>query len=124
MTRRRVINATSAVALCAVAAIAAAQTIGKPIRMSAWAVNMSNVATGSNATIDIKVDRWSTEAERKQLIATFFEKGQDGLLRALQKAPVKGRMRLPGYMGPDPRNVRLGWDLRYAWQVPGEDGGA
>lgn len=109
--------------LGAIAVLGAAQTTGAPIRMSAWAVNMSNIATGANATIDIKVDRWSTADERQRLISTFLDKGQDALLRALQKAPVKGRMRIPGYMGPDPHNYRLGWDLRYAWQVPGEDGG-
>jgi hypothetical protein len=37
--------------------------------------------------------------------------------------PEHGRMRIPGWMGPDPHNVRLGWDLRYTWNTPGEDGG-
>jgi hypothetical protein len=91
--------------------------------MSAWAVNMSGGTRASTATIDIRIDRWSTAEERQALIGTFLGKGQDALLRALQKVPVKGRMRIPGYQGPDPHNYRLGWDLRYAWEVPGEDGG-
>lgn len=123
MSRRQLTGGILIAGLCAIGAIAAAQTTGQPIRMTAWAVNMSNIATGANATIDIRVDRWSTPQEREQLITTFLNKGQDALLRALQKAPVKGRMRIPGYMGPDPHNYRLGWDLRYAWEFPGEDGG-
>jgi hypothetical protein len=104
-------------------ASAAAQTSGQPIRLSAWAVNMSNVATGSNAVLDIRVDKWSTEQEKEALISAFLDKGQDGLLRALQKVPVKGRIRIPGKQGADPSQTRLGWDLRFAMQWAGEDGG-
>jgi len=100
-----------------------AQTNGEPIRLSAWAVSMANIATGANAVINIRIDKWSTEAERQQLITTFYDKKQDGLLRALQKVPVKGRINIPGRTGPDPQQTRLGWDLRYAMQSPGEDGG-
>ena len=50
-------------------------------------------------------------------------KGQDDLVRALQKAPVKGRINIPGWKGPDPQNYRLGWDLRYAWHEALPDGG-
>ena len=50
-------------------------------------------------------------------------KGQDDLVRALQKVPVKGRINIPGWQGRDPQNYRLGWDLRYAWHEPLEDGG-
>src|SRR3954465_7222017 len=53
-----------------------AQTIGQPIRLTSWAVSMANVATGANAVIDIRVDKWSTEEERQKLIATFLEKGE------------------------------------------------
>jgi hypothetical protein len=98
-------------------------TLPLPLRLSAWAVNMSNIATGTNAVMDINITRWTTPQEREALIATFLEKGQDQLLSALQKTPSHGRMRIPGWTGPDPHNVRLGWDLHYAWNTPGEDGG-
>ena len=101
----------------------AAATLPTPVRLSAWAVSMSNVATGKNAVIDIDITRWSTAAEREALITTFLEKGSDALLRALQKTPSHGRMRIPGWQGPDPHNARLGWDLHYAWQVPLPEGG-
>jgi hypothetical protein len=94
-----------------------------PIRMTAFAVNMSNIATGSNGIVEIRVTNWSTAAERKRVIETMVDKGQDELLKVLEKMPVKGRIRFPNYMGPDPNNLRLGWDVRYAWHAPLPEGG-
>jgi hypothetical protein len=89
-----------------------------------WALSMSNVATGKNQNIRINIDKWSNPKQREQLIQTFLEKKQDGLLRELEKQPELGRFTFPGYMGPDPNSVmRLGTDIRYAMSVPGEDGG-
>ena len=93
-----------------------------PIRIRAWAVNMSNNLTGANAVIEITVDKWSSADERAKLLATV-PKGQDELLRALQKLPVKGRIRIPGWTGPDPQNYRLGWNLQYAWHEMLPEGG-
>jgi hypothetical protein len=100
-----------------------AQTVGEPIRLSAWAVNMSNIATGANAVMDIRVVKWSTDREREELIATFLEGGQDKLLDTLRDVPIKGRMNIPAWRGPDASQVRLGWDLRFAMRTPLEDGG-
>jgi hypothetical protein len=92
--------------------------------INGWALSMSNVATGANQTIRIMIDRWSNPSQRQHLISTFLEKKQDGLLRELEKQPEVGRFNFPGYMGPDPNNVmRLGTDIRYAMNHPGEDGG-
>jgi hypothetical protein len=116
-------------AVCAASVLAAAfqavsaQVPPVPIRMRAFAVNMTNVATGANGILEILIDRWSTTAERQDLISTMLDKGQDALLGRLQKAPVKGRIRLPNWQGPDPNNYRLGWDLRYTWHEPLPDGG-
>jgi len=93
-----------------------------PIRMHAFAVNMSNNLSGANAVLEITVDRWSSAAERGKLLDTV-PKGQDALLSALQKQSVKGRIRIPGWTGPDPNNYRLGWDLRYTWHEPLPEGG-
>lgn len=111
----------AALALTAAPGVVHAQ--GEKLQITAFAINMSNIATGSNATVDITVDRWSTPEERENLIVTMLEKGPDALLKALQKAPVKGRFRIPGLQGRDPHNLRLGHDLRYAWQVPLDEGG-
>ena len=89
-----------------------------------WAVNMANTATGANQTIRINIDGWSNPSQREHLISTFLEKKQDGLVRELEKQPEIGRFNFPGYMGPDPNNtMRLGTDIRYAMNFPGEDGG-
>ena len=97
-----------------------------PIRMTAFAVNMSTVQGGPNrktATVDIRIKRWSTEAEREKLLSTAVEKGQNGLLRELQRMPDHGRISIPTWQGPDPHNARLGWELHYAVATKGEDGG-
>jgi hypothetical protein len=44
-------------------------------------------------------------------------------LRELQKAPVKGRFRVPGQRQPDPHHLALGLDIRYARQMPLPEGG-
>lgn len=94
------------------------------LRITGWALNMSNTATGANQTIQINIDAWSNPSQRQHLIDTFMEKKQDGLLRELEKQPELGRFNFPGYMGPDPNNVmRLGTDIRYAMSFPGPDGG-
>jgi hypothetical protein len=94
------------------------------VRITGWALSMSTVAPGANQSIQITINRWSSAPQRERLIQVFMEKGQDGLLRALEKEPELGRFNFPGYMGPDPNNtMRLGTDIRYAWNHPGEDGG-
>jgi hypothetical protein len=94
------------------------------VRIVGWALNMSNIATGANQTIQIDIDGWSNPSQRQHLIETFLEKKQDGLLRELEKQPDLGKFRFPGYMGPDPNNVmRLGTDIRYAMSFPLADGG-
>jgi len=98
-------------------------TLQVPLRLSAFAVSMGTAAPGANAVMDIRIKRWSTQAERENLITTAVEKGQDALLRALQKMPDHGRISIPGWTGPDPHNARLGWTLHYAYVTPGEDGG-
>jgi hypothetical protein len=94
------------------------------ITINGWALNMSNTATGANQTIQIMINRWSSASQRQHLIKTFLDKKQDGLLRELEKQPEVGRFNFPGYMGPDPNNtMRLGTDIRYAMNFPGQDGG-
>ena len=103
---------------------AAASAPGGPVRINGWALNMSNIATGANQMIQIDIDGWSNQEQRAHLIQTFMEKKQDGLVRELEKQPDLGRFNFPGYMGPDPNNVmRLGTDIRYAMDHPGQDGG-
>jgi hypothetical protein len=96
-----------------------------PLRMTAWAINMSNTATGANGIVEIRITKWSTPQERQALIGMFLDKGQDGLLRMLEKVDAHGRIRLPGAMGPGRASSQatLGNDLRYAWHTKLPDGG-
>jgi hypothetical protein len=116
----RTISLVTVLALASASSISAEVVL--PIRMRAFAVNLSNNLTGANGILQIVLDQWSTEQERATLLQTV-PKGQDDLLRALQRAPVKGRINIPGWQGPDPQNYRLGWNLRYAWHEPLPDGG-
>jgi hypothetical protein len=100
-----------------------AQTNDEKLEISAFAINMSNIATGSSALVQITVNAWSTADERERLITTVLEKGGDALLRELQKAPIKGRFRIPTARRPDPHHLALGLDLHYAWQTPLPEGG-
>jgi hypothetical protein len=93
------------------------------LEISAFAVNMSNIATGANEVVAITVNQWSTAEERERLITTMLTKGSKALLKELQKAPVKGRFRIPGKSRPDPHHLALGLDIRYAWQTPLPEGG-
>jgi hypothetical protein len=83
-------------------------------QFTAWAVQTVSRPGAQTATVDIAIDRWSTDAQREQLIAALKENGPNGLLKTLQRMPKVGRIRTPD---------RLGYDLRYARQVPLEDGG-
>ena len=95
-----------------------------PLQLTAFAVNMSTVQRpASTAVIELRITRWSTAAERERLLSTAVEKGQDALLRELQRMPDHGRISIPGWTGPDPHNARLGWTLHYAFATPGDDGG-
>ena len=82
---------------------------------AAVGVNMGSIGGGGGtATVQVIIDRWSTEAERQTLIKAFQEKGPEGLLAALQKTERVGTLRTSN---------RLGWDLHYAVQAPTPDGG-
>lgn len=106
----RILGATIA-ALSALSLLAFAQTSGEPERFTASAVNMTSGGTG---TLEMVVNRWSTDAERNNLVQVLVNKGENSLLDALQKTPKVGYI----------RNVNsIGWDLHYAHHQPLPDGG-
>jgi hypothetical protein len=102
---------------------AVSQTNGEKLQITAFAVNVSNIGTGQTATVDFTIDRWSTEQERTRLVTTMLEKGQDQLLEMLRGMRSHGKLRVPALNGPDPLNLRTGWDLKYAWQEKLPEGG-
>jgi hypothetical protein len=122
MSKIRLVLSLMAVVMLAVQPLGS-QTSGEKLEITAFAVNMSTIATGANAVVDIKINRWSTPQEREKLITTMLEKNSDALLRELQRMPEMGRFSIPGLMGPDPHQLRLGNPLRYTWQTPQPEGG-
>jgi len=103
------------IAAVAVSTAICSAPVGAQERFTAQAVNMSNVGqSGAVGTVDIIIERYSTESERNRFLAALTERGNDGLLEAFQKAPSIGKV------GP---TGQVGLDIRYAHEMPGEDGG-
>jgi hypothetical protein len=90
-----------------------AQTHGEKEEFTAIAIANNNIQTGAG-TVLISIDRWSTNAERETFVATLTNKGPKALIDKLQDTRPVGRIRTPD---------SIGYDLRYAHQTPGEDGG-
>jgi len=123
MTHTQTRSILVAVAVVAALAARAGAQGNEKLEIRAFAVNMGNIATGANAIVQIRINSWSTPEERARLVKAMQEKGNDGALRELQKLPVHGRFNIPGLMGPDPLQLRLGHDLHYTWQEPLPEGG-
>jgi hypothetical protein len=86
---------------------------------TAFAINLGQAPTARvqparAGIVLIDIDRWSSEEERAKLLAALVQGGQQALLDALQRTPRVGTIRTPD---------KLSWDLHYAHEVPGEDGG-
>jgi len=73
-----------------------------------------NMDSGRTSTVEMVVNRWSTEAERKRLLSVLLERGPEKLLDVLQAMPRVGYFRTP---------ESLGWDVHYATHTPLPDGG-
>lgn len=114
--RAAFVAVVSALVAAASMALPSAQSnMARPEKFTAFAVDTSNTAPATAASVvDIQIKRWSTDAERDQLLQVFREKGQDALLSALQKLPVVGGIRTPG---------SLNYDIHFARQRPEAEGG-
>ncbi len=88
-----------------------------PLRLTAFGISMQ---TGIKGTIDVVIERWTTDQEREALLKLAakskadFRSGQEELINALQDIkPRTGFIRVPS---------RLGWDLKYARENALPDG--
>ena len=90
-----------------------AQSNQPPEEFTAAAIMNNNLGSGAGRVI-MRVERWSSEAERGQLTRTIFKDGPHSLLDVLREMKSVGTIRTPD---------SLGYDLRYAHQEPAEDGG-
>jgi len=91
-----------------------AQTHDAPERFTAMAVNMGSPGRAAAGTVEIAVERWSTDAERARLITTLLENGPEKLLDTLQDLPRVGYIRTP---------TSLAYDLHYSRKFSLPDGG-
>ncbi|HYE88426.1 MAG TPA: hypothetical protein VEA16_18825 [Vicinamibacterales bacterium] len=90
-----------------------AQTLGDREEYTANAIVNNNLGSGAGRVI-IRVTRWSTESERGLLTRTLLKTGPQDLLDVLREQKPVGTIRTPD---------SLGYDLRYAHQEPGQEGG-
>lgn len=88
-----------------------------PVRFTALAVNMGTApdlrSRASQSPVDITVERWSSDEEREHFF-TVLGQSPDKLLSAFQDAKRVGYLRTPD---------QLGYDLKYARQMPAAGGG-
>jgi len=91
-----------------------AQPDPAPERFTALAVNLESPRRDMTGTVEIVVNRWSTDRERDRLLTVLLEKGPERLLDALQDTPRVGYIRTPD---------GIGYDLNFSRRTPGEDGG-
>lgn len=98
--------------LASLGADPSAQTIGQPEEFNAVAIMNNNLGSASDRVI-MRVQRWSTEAERTR-VAEALKKGNDATLELLRELRPVGTIRTPD---------SLGYDLRYAHQEPAAEGG-
>jgi hypothetical protein len=91
----------------------AAQTHGVREDFTAVAIVNNNLASGAG-TVQIRITRWSTDAERTRLVDTLLKEGASALLEELSDSRPVGTIKTPD---------SLAYDLRYAHQTQGEDGG-
>lgn len=92
---------------------AMAQTTGDPENFTAVAIVNNNLGSGAG-TVQIQITRWSTGQELTTLVETLLKKGPEALLATLRDNRSTGIIKTPD---------SLGYDLRFAQQTPGEDGG-
>jgi hypothetical protein len=108
MVKRQAILCAIGVLFLAVAGLS--QTAGTPEHFTASAIDLN---AGNAGTVEISIDRWSTDAEQKLLAATLLKKGGEALLDVLSDMKPVGRIRTPD---------SIGYELRFAQQEMEPDG--
>jgi hypothetical protein len=113
MTRARLFTWLIGAALLVGAAALEAQTLGQKERFTAVAIVNNNLGSGAG-TVQMDVTRWSTQAERMELLNVLQKSGAEKLLDTLQDMRPVGTIKTPD---------SLAYDLRYANQTPLPEGG-
>lgn len=111
------------VACVAIRGASAAQTDGPPAagaeRFRATAIDLGglrvggNVAPSGSVAVTLQIQRFSTETERSELLATLETTDGGELAESLAKMPPVGQIQIQG---------RLAYDLKYAREIADESG--
>src|SRR5687768_230586 len=109
----RLTLATIAICVALFGSWPTAQTLGQKEEFSATAIANDELGSGAGR-LQIRITRWSTNAERTRLFDTLKQKGSRAALDMLQDNPSVGTIRTPD---------SLGYDLRFAHQTKTADGG-
>jgi hypothetical protein len=120
MTSSRPITIRTALSVVAVALLllapfrTTAQSNAEPEEFNAFAVSMGAYAGTGTANLIFTVNRWSSEGEREKIFAALREKGPQAMVDEMQRTQRVGTIRTA---------QSVGYDLRFAMQEPGKDGG-
>jgi hypothetical protein len=105
------------VCIAVVAAIAVtaplSATRDESVSYSGRVVNFDEPMGRAPGLVQVRVSRWSTDAERDLLTDALMRRGQSGLLDELSTMPAAGVIRTPG---------TAGYTFRYARRMPGTNG--
>ena len=92
-----VILAVLAIALTALTAVEAADQGDVDLKIKARAVSLTSIARAASDLVDIRVTRWTTEAEREALVKILLDEGNHAVAAALANEAEAG------WVGFDPR---------------------
>lgn len=88
---------------------------GLPERFRAFVANLGDVRTSAdNRMMEWQISRWTTNEEEQKMLDALKEKGPRAMLEVVQDFQKTGWIRSQG---------GLSYDLRYARETPGKDGG-
>jgi hypothetical protein len=86
-----------------------------PGRMTIQATIMgTSTQTGRIGNVNIIIEQFSTQEDRKSLVDAFAKSGQDGLVHVLEDMKPKGRIRFA--------SGGVGNDIKYIFELPAEKG--
>ncbi|MEE4271812.1 MAG: hypothetical protein V2I67_09060 [Thermoanaerobaculales bacterium] len=124
MSRTTVLNSTAAAALVLAIALTAPVSAddGTEIHIKARAVSSTNIIRAASDLVDIRIERWSTDDEREELVQILSTEGNRALASALDEKDETGWVsfdpRGGGGPGRDPRRSYF----KYAREIAHAEG--
>ena len=83
-----------------------AQKLPKSITIQATAMGTST-QMGRSVSVNLIIEELTTDEERAGMLEAFQQKGNEGLVNALDKMKSKGRMSITGTLGYDVAYIKL-----------------